>query len=634
MGVLYRATDPVLERDVAIKVMAADFSDDETGRSRFYREARAVARLQHRNIVTLFDFGEEAGAPYIVMEFLRGQTLAARLRGGAPLPVDQALDIAAQLGTGLHFAHAHGIIHRDVKPANIWLLDDGGVKLLDFGIAKFGESTLTTAGDVVGSIAYMSPEQLRGDPTDTRADIFSAGIVLYELLAGKRPFSGETPTAIMMQIINGEPQPIERAASLPPGLSAIVMRALEKTPDRRYQHGAELATDLQALRASFERSGAATRPNALPETLPAFVSTPTPRPASHTPRPSSRESAPAALTTLGPAPTSPPPSLVETFEEEDLIRRDVAGTSGSDHDIDLDLVTDASGAASRSAGSAGAASTSRSGQSHPFPAPASNRRGWRPAGAVACVALLGYVGFVIFRAAAPATTGDAADPAKQATQAQQTATPSVPTPGSSAPSTSRPGTPRPGAGQPETVQPEEPITPKPPASERQNPRSGPEPSATRPHSTRPEPAAPPAPTTPPVSQAGFWVAITGAYPFEVQTEDGQVSRSSTRHELQVSGKQTLRLRAPQFALDRRVPVDGPAGGTVRLQAPALGRLTIRTPFETCEALVNGRSLGFPPIVDQQLASGTYRIVLSCPDGDKHFETVQITAGQTETALIR
>jgi serine/threonine protein kinase len=621
MGVLYRATDPVLERDVAIKVMSADFSDDEVGRTRFYREARAVARLQHRNIVTLFDFGEEGGAPYIVMEFLRGRTLAARLRNGPPLPVDQALDIAAQLGTGLHFAHAHGIIHRDVKPANIWLLDDGGVKLLDFGIAKFGESTLTTAGDVVGSIAYMSPEQLRGDPTDTRADIFSAGIVLYELLAGKRPFSGETPTAIMMQIINGEPQPIESAASLPAGLSAIVMRALEKTPERRYQHGAELASDLQALRASFERASSTPRPNALPETLPGTVAspilTPTPIP---TPTPTpvvGKQIAPDAATALTPRPISP--SLVETFEDEDLIRRDVMGTGGAaDHEIDLDLVTDGH-TASRSARTAGA-STPRSGNVHAFPTQTSNRRGWRPAGAVACVALLGYVGFVIFRAAAPGIAGDAADPPKSAKTAKTSAT---------APAAKTAVPPPPPA--PENVQPDEPIAPKPPAVERPNLRSAPEPPASRPHSTRPEI---PAPTTPPVSQAGFWVAITGAYPFEVQTEDGQVSKSSTRHELQVSGKQTVRLRAPQFALDRRVPVDGPAGGTVRVQAPALGRLTIRTPFETCEALVNGRSLGFPPIVDQQLASGTYRIVLSCPDGEKHMETVQIVAGQTETALIR
>ena len=162
MGVLYRGRDPILDREVAIKVMAGDFSSDESARTRFYREARAAARLQHRNIVTIFEFAEAGGMPYIAMEFLRGQSLAQRVQSGPPLTLVQKLDIVTQLLTGLHYAHEQGIVHRDVKPPNIWLLDDGTVKLLDFGIAKIAASTMTNAGSILGSAFYMAPEQISG----------------------------------------------------------------------------------------------------------------------------------------------------------------------------------------------------------------------------------------------------------------------------------------------------------------------------------------------------------------------------------------------------------------------------------------------------------------------------------------
>src|SRR5262249_50667070 len=161
MGVLYRGVDPVLDREVAIKLMLADFADDtEQLRPRFYREAKAVAKLQHRNIVTVFEFAEEGTTPYIVMEFLRGTSLQSRLESAPPLTLDDKLDIVAQLCAGLGYAHEQGIVHRDVKPANIFLLADSTVKLLDFGIAKLTTSNLTRQGDVLGSPSYMSPEQV------------------------------------------------------------------------------------------------------------------------------------------------------------------------------------------------------------------------------------------------------------------------------------------------------------------------------------------------------------------------------------------------------------------------------------------------------------------------------------------
>ena len=250
MGELYLAHDPDLDREVAIKVMSEDIMLDEEARARFYREAKAAARLQHRNIVTVFDFAHDGEIPYFVMEFLRGQNLSERLRQGPPLTLPMKLDLAIQLCEGLHFAHGEGVIHRDVKPANIWLLDDGGVKLLDFGIAKSSTATLTLGSSVVGSAGYMSPEQIEGQPVDSRSDLFSTGAVLFELVTGRPPFDGDSVTAVMMKIVQDEPAPDVRAIApdTPPTLAMAVRRALEKAPDDRYADAALMAADLRAVR--------------------------------------------------------------------------------------------------------------------------------------------------------------------------------------------------------------------------------------------------------------------------------------------------------------------------------------------------------------------------------------------------
>jgi serine/threonine-protein kinase len=255
MGVLYRGFDPVLDREVAIKLMHADFSEDtEQMRPRFYREARAAAKLQHRNIVTIFEFAEESNIPYIVMEFLRGTSLGGRLRAQPPLTLDDTLNVVAQLCEGLSYAHDQGVVHRDVKPDNIFLLEDGSVKLLDFGIAKLTTSTLTRQGDVLGSASYMSPEQVSGsESVDGRADIFSAGVVLYELLAGRKPFEGDSPTAVIVKILKDEPAPLASIApSVPPEVAEAVMRALQKDPAGRFQSADAFGRELQRLRRSIQ----------------------------------------------------------------------------------------------------------------------------------------------------------------------------------------------------------------------------------------------------------------------------------------------------------------------------------------------------------------------------------------------
>ena len=256
MGMLYRGKDPVLDREVAIKVMSGDFSADEGARARFFREARAAARLQHRNIVTIFEFAEdEHGTPYIAMEFLRGRSLAARLTVEPPLSLVQKLDILTQLCTGLHYAHEQGIVHRDVKPANIWVMDDGTIKLLDFGIAKIAASTMTSSGNVLGSAAYMAPEQVSGREIDGRADVFAAGVVLYELLARRKPFEGDAPTAVMMKIIKDDPPPIRNfAPDIPVSLVNAVNKALQKDPDKRFMHAGDFGSELRLIRLALERT--------------------------------------------------------------------------------------------------------------------------------------------------------------------------------------------------------------------------------------------------------------------------------------------------------------------------------------------------------------------------------------------
>jgi serine/threonine protein kinase len=255
MGVLYRGFDPVLDREVAVKVMLADFTEDtEQMRPRFYREAKSAAKLQHRNIVTVFEFAEENNQPHIVMEFLRGSPLSSRMEEHPPLSLDDKLDIVTQLCAGLGYAHKEGIVHRDVKPANVFILQDGTVKLLDFGIAKLATSTLTRQGDVVGSAPYMSPEQIAGaQDLDGRSDVWSTGVLLYELLTGRKPFNGEGLTTVIAGILREQPPDVDTIVpGLPKQLLDCVSKALEKDRDRRYRTAEELGRELQLIRKTHQ----------------------------------------------------------------------------------------------------------------------------------------------------------------------------------------------------------------------------------------------------------------------------------------------------------------------------------------------------------------------------------------------
>jgi predicted Ser/Thr protein kinase len=262
MARVYRGTDGVLGRPVAIKVLADRYANDDTFVTRFRREAQAAAALNHPNVVSVFDTGDDGQAHYIVMEYVPGQTLADVLKREGPLDPDRAAGIAEDVATALQAAHERGLVHRDVKPGNVMIDPEGRTKVMDFGIARAAaDDTLTQTGAVLGTAAYLSPEQARGDPVDARSDIYSLGAVLYEMLTGRPPFTGDSPVAIAYAHVNDPPDPPSaHRPGVPPELEAVTMRALAKDPNDRYGSAGEFRDALAAARGagvSTEPIGAA-----------------------------------------------------------------------------------------------------------------------------------------------------------------------------------------------------------------------------------------------------------------------------------------------------------------------------------------------------------------------------------------
>lgn len=275
MGVVYRAEDPALGRAVAIKTITLTGTDEERAHfeARFLQEARAAGGVGHPSIITIYDVGREGDVAFMAMELLDGRELRDLIRGGS-LPPSEAVEITAQVAEALAVAHDRGVVHRDVKPGNIMVLSDGRVKIMDFGIARLRDPDVKTAtGMMLGSPRYMSPEQVSGEPFDHRADIFSLGVVLYEMLTGITPFAGGDITQLMFQVVNGAVVPPSHVnRTLPPVLDYIIARALKKVPAERYGSAAEFAADLRdaipevlaaeaAVRSRAEAAGSDTVPD-------------------------------------------------------------------------------------------------------------------------------------------------------------------------------------------------------------------------------------------------------------------------------------------------------------------------------------------------------------------------------------
>jgi eukaryotic-like serine/threonine-protein kinase len=250
MAEVFRGFDPVLNRTVAIKVLLPQFARDAGFVARFRREAQAAARLNQPNIVGVYDTGADGDRQYIVMEFVEGRTLAEFLAGGRRLTPMQSVELTQKIGAALASAHAQGIVHRDIKPGNVMVTRDGTVKVMDFGIARMQtDITAPQTSSVIGTPTYLSPEQAQGQVVDARSDLYSLGCVLYELLAGRPPFTGDTPVAIAYKQVNETPvTPSTHNADIPPRLDAVVMKCLAKNPANRYQSAEELSADLERVK--------------------------------------------------------------------------------------------------------------------------------------------------------------------------------------------------------------------------------------------------------------------------------------------------------------------------------------------------------------------------------------------------
>jgi serine/threonine protein kinase len=263
MGVVYKALDTRLDRPVALKFLSQEYSREPQALERFRLEARAASALNHPQICTIYDIGEHEGQPFIVMEYLDGQSLKERIPQ-TPLTTEQVIDISIQISGALEAAHSRGIVHRDIKPANIFLTKNGQVKILDFGLAKLStkdtgldaSTTMgglkTVAGTAVGTVAYMSPEQARAEEVDSRSDLFSLGVVLYEMATRQQAFSGPSIAVVYDSILNRDPAPpAQFNTSIPTALDQTIQKALEKDRRLRYQSSSELRTDLERLRRDW-----------------------------------------------------------------------------------------------------------------------------------------------------------------------------------------------------------------------------------------------------------------------------------------------------------------------------------------------------------------------------------------------
>jgi serine/threonine-protein kinase len=580
LGALYRGRDSVLGREVAVKIMAPGLIGDAKARARFFEEAKAAARLQHANVVTIFEFGEHDGTPYIVMEFLRGASLADRMQKGPPLSLSQKLDVGIQVCAGLEAAHAQNVLHRDIKPRNIWITDNGTVKLLDFGIGTAASGSGTY--DVWGIPKYISPEQITGAQVDRRADIYSTGAVLYELVSGKRPFEADSPAAVLLKIVNEAAPPIV-SVDVPTPLANAIARAIAKSPGDRYPRAVDFGRELKSIKSELTHPADAATVLVDRSKLRAPAAA-----AAHTPLPAEAPAKPTQQATS--------PRVTPVADNDAVPPGGVA--------VPLQAIV------------------------------------WVASALLLILATLFAIWYI-------------RRPDQPAVQVSEATVPSQP-PAASPPS--------PPAAEPAPAAEPQPTSvtvrfdSRPPAARILI--NGQDTGLTTPADVSVEAAQLPARVqfvlqgfrsetstlTSEAAQAGsLSVSLspretaprgrlvgTGEYPFELLDGSRVISAANQRHDVEVSGLRSLRLRAERYFLNQTVRVNLGEGGIVAVSAPPLGSISISAagPLTTCQAVIDDRVVDGPlPVSSRAIASGVHRVRLTCSGGDTEAQPVTILPQQ-------
>jgi eukaryotic-like serine/threonine-protein kinase len=574
MGIVYRGYDETLERAVAIKVLTVEGSLDDESRRRFEIEAKAAARLQHPNILTVYELGEDRGVPFIAMELLSGADLESLVRSGIPLLLSEKLDVLIQVCRGLAFAHEHGIVHRDMKPSNVRILDDGTAKIMDFGIAKLLGTSLTRSGMMVGTVHYMSPEQIRAQPLDGRSDVFSVGVMLYELLAGRRPFVGEDPTQVLYKIVTEAAPEIEAdLGDHGPQLRAIVARATAKDVESRLPGAARLADELsEALAAATKaaplpREGQETLATARRLLKDGRASESVARLRGVVDRnPDSLEARRAlrAATLQTARAEKAAETEAATFPELEATFRPAITATQPETGI-----YPATQHASQPTVLAQAAA--------PPAAPTPSRRA-HPGLWVTIGALATALAIVLAVRLSPRRTPVAA------------ASPPAASP-------SRP----PAAASPPAKAPAKAVAVAAAHGEAK---------------ASPEPALPPG-----------TLAVRSSYPLDVTWRGKVLAKGEVSPRVSIpAGRQTVTLASATYALNMTVAVEIGTGAEANLAAPPLGRISVRATPDNCEVLIDGAFLDYPPILDRPVAAGSRTVAFKWPDGTRREEKVEIADG--------
>ena len=643
MGMVYRGLDEALEREVAVKTLTVEGTLDAESRNRFEVEAKAAAKLQHPNIVTVFELGEERGMPFIAMELLPGADLEALLRSGDELLLAEKLEVVVEVSRGLAYAHEHGVVHRDIKPSNIRILDDGTAKIMDFGIAKLGSTSLTKTGMMVGTIHYMSPEQVRGKPLDGRSDVFSLGVILHELLAGQRPFRGEGPTDILYKIVHEPPEPLDVGAlELDPRLAAVVAKALEKDVERRYPTATALGDALQVILDELkQRDPVAPAPEPLltarrllkegriEEGLTRLRALAEDTPTSIEVRRALRVAHRAAQGRTRPAAEAPP----DEFPELEATYRS-APTAGPT-DAGWPPPTEAIGTPA-----------TRILPSEPAPPPRSLAPLYAAGGVLAFVGLALGIGYLRPSGGplpAPGPTAAAPSPAAVVSPL--------------APPSADKGAPAPGLTRPAAAKVIVPVITDPPGAtvtldglkvKGTTPLdvtidsssthllvvslegyASPETvlAAGKPQSEvrlRLEPAG-----------ALATVTVASIYPLDVSWRGRVLARGEVSPRVSVpGGRQVLNLSSVAHFLRAEIVVNVASGGQASVDAPALGRLSIRANPDNCQVFIDGTFVDYPPILDKLVSAGSHSVSFRWPDGKEGRETVQVQGGKVAFVVGR